>query len=206
MDLQELKNSIEQYCLFTDVNYTLSSGKQGNFYYDMKRLLLSAEYRLHIARALLDRTSDLIYDVIGGKAIGSILLSEPMAVVAALERNNLYDTFYVRADAKDHGTEDQVVSSIFAQYPNVIAKDLTTFVDRQSVRLRVLLVDDVMTTGNSMMYCVKLLEERNCDIVSILSIIERTDVEDPVKNLLKQKYDYRTIFKTADGDRNLVYG
>src|SRR5690606_1938453 len=74
---------------------TLSSGKEADYYVDLRRVTLDAEAAPLVGEVLLDLTADLEYDAVGGLTLGA----DPVAVAmlhAAHARGRRLDAFVVR--------------------------------------------------------------------------------------------------------------
>ncbi|MDQ2625246.1 MAG: orotate phosphoribosyltransferase, partial [Actinomycetota bacterium] len=82
---------------------TLSSGKEADYYVDLRRITLSGEAAPLVGRVLLELTADWDFDAVGGLTMGA----DPVAyaVAAASWGSELViDAFSVRKEAKSHGT------------------------------------------------------------------------------------------------------
>ena len=110
---------------------TLSSGKQADYYVDLRRVLLDGRLAPLAGRVMLDLTADLAYDAVGGLTLGA----DPVATAmmhAAAARGTPADACVVRKQDKEHGTQRRI------EGPDVSGR-------------RVLAVEDTSTTGASVL-------------------------------------------------------
>ena len=107
----------------------LSSGKEADYYVDLRRVTLDGEASPLVGSVLLDLTADLDYDAVGGLTLGA----DPVATAmlhAAAARGRRLDSFVVRKAEKQHGLQRRI------EGPDVAGR-------------RVLAVEDTSTTGGS---------------------------------------------------------
>ena len=105
----------------------LSSGKEADYYVDLRRVTLDAEAAPIIGRVMLDLTKDLDFDAVGGLTLGADPVATAMLHAAAAQGRNL-DAFVVRKAEKAHGLQRRI------EGPDVKGR-------------RVLAVEDTSTTG-----------------------------------------------------------
>ena len=187
-DLHELAALVEQRCVLREQGeYTLSSGKTSAYYYDGKRALLASDLKFRIARAMLKRVSGIDFSIVGGVAVGSVLLSETMSALAkfdtALELDPI-DTFYVRERPKDWGTQEQTYQAY-----NMDSQQLEPVL---KPGMRALVVDDVVTTGRSLKPVFAELKRLKVEVVAVSVIVDR---QDPDADYLHKEYEFRPLFK-----------
>lgn len=138
----------------------LASGRESNFYIDCKQVTLTSEgiYKLAFYILQLIQKENLKVEAVGGPAMGAVPLA---AAVSALSReapfNNPLDTFFVRSEAKKHGLENKV--------------DGPTLREGMSL----LVLDDVLTTGGSVLRAVKAVRELGCKVEKVLVIVDRQE-------------------------------
>lgn len=81
---------------------TLSSGKEADYYVDLRRVTLDAQAAPLVGRVMLDLTRDREYDAVGGLTLGADPVALSMLHAAAAEGREL-DAFVVRKAEKTHG-------------------------------------------------------------------------------------------------------
>ena len=131
----------------------LSSGREANYYVDLRRVTLDAESAPLVGEVMLDLTADLDYDAVGGLTLGA----DPVATAmmhAAHGRGRRLDAFVVRKGEKQHGLQRRI------EGPDVAGR-------------RVLAVEDTSTTGGSVLTAVEALREAGAHVVAVAVIVER---------------------------------
>ncbi|WP_106848793.1 orotate phosphoribosyltransferase [Blastococcus sp. Marseille-P5729] len=131
----------------------LSSGKEADWYVDLRRISLHHEAAPLVGKVLLEATSDLEYDVVGGLTLGADPVATAMLHAAAAQGRAL-DACVVRKEQKKHGMQRRV------EGPGVEGR-------------RVLAVDDTSTTGGSVLQAVEALREAGAEVVGVALIVDR---------------------------------
>ena len=108
---------------------TLSSGKEADYYVDLRRITLDGEASPLVGRVMLDLVSDLDFDAVGGLTLGADPVATAMLHAAAAAGGRL-DAFVVRKAGKAHGLQQRI------EGPSIQGR-------------RVLVVEDTSTTGAS---------------------------------------------------------
>ncbi|TDC79895.1 orotate phosphoribosyltransferase [Streptomyces hainanensis] len=131
----------------------LSSGREADWYVDLRRITLDGEAAPLVGEVLLDLTADLDYDAVGGLTLGA----DPVAAAmlhAAAARGRRLDAFVVRKAGKAHGLQRRI------EGPDVAGR-------------RVLALEDTSTTGGSVLDAVAALREAGAEVVAVAVIVER---------------------------------
>ena len=131
----------------------LSSGKEADYYVDLRRVTLDSVAAPLVGEVMLDLTKDLEFDAVGGLTLGADPVATAMMHVAASKGRNL-DSFVVRKAEKAHGLQRRI------EGPDVKGR-------------RVLAVEDTSTTGGSVMTAVEALKEAGAIVVGVAVIVER---------------------------------
>ena len=131
----------------------LSSGKEADFYVDLRRVTLDAVAAPLVGEVMLDLTKDLDYEAVGGLTLGADPVATAMLHVAAKHGRKL-DAFVVRKSEKAHGLQRRI------EGPDVKGK-------------KVLAVEDTSTTGGSVLTAVEALKEAGAIVVGVAVIVER---------------------------------
>jgi orotate phosphoribosyltransferase len=131
----------------------LSSGKEADYYVDLRRVTLDAIAAPLVGEVMLDLTKDLDFDAVGGLTLGADPVATAMMHVAASKGRNL-DSFVVRKAEKAHGLQRRI------EGPDVKGR-------------RVLAVEDTSTTGGSVLTAVEALKEAGAIVVGVAVIVER---------------------------------
>jgi len=131
----------------------LSSGKEADYYVDLRRVTLDSVAAPLVGEVMLDLTKDLDFDAVGGLTLGADPVATAMMHVAAQKGRKL-DSFVVRKAEKAHGLQRRI------EGPDVKGR-------------RVLAVEDTSTTGGSVLTAVEALKEAGAIIVGVAVIVER---------------------------------
>jgi orotate phosphoribosyltransferase len=153
---------------------TLSSGREADYYVDLRRVTLSAAAAPLVGRVMLETTADLDFDAVGGLTLGADPVATAMLHAAAAAGRRL-DAFVVRKEGKAHGLQRRI------EGPDVTGR-------------RVLAVEDTSTTGGSVLTAVEALREAGADVVGVAVIVER-GAADAVADA---GLTYRAAYSTAD--------
>ena len=150
---------IRQRSLQTGSEITLASGRKSNFYFNMKPTMMDAEGAHLIASLVLDNLSDLKADLIGGLEMGAVPLAASVAALSHAEGRAL-SAFFVRKAAKDHGTQSLIEG--LARNETMAGK-------------RVVIIEDVTTTGGSSLKAAEVLRNEGAEIVRVITIVDREE-------------------------------
>jgi len=131
----------------------LSSGKEADFYVDLRRVTLDAVAAPLVGEVMLDLTKDLDFEAVGGLTLGADPVATAMLHAAAKQGRKL-DAFVVRKSEKAHGLQRRI------EGPDVKSK-------------KVLAVEDTSTTGGSVLTAVEALKEAGAIVVGVAVIVER---------------------------------
>jgi orotate phosphoribosyltransferase len=132
---------------------TLASGREADYYVDLRRVTLDAEAAPVIGRVMRELTADLEFDAVGGLTLGADPVATAMMHAAAAEGHRL-DAFVVRKAEKTHGLQRRI------EGPDVAGR-------------RVLAVEDTSTTGGSVLTAVEALRAAGADVVAVAVIVDR---------------------------------
>ncbi len=132
---------------------TLASGREADYYVDMRRVTLDAEAAPAIGRAVLDLTEDWEYDAVGGLTLGADPIAVAMLHQAAAAGRRL-DAFVIRKSQKVHGLQKLI------EGPSVDGR-------------RVLAVEDTSTTGGSVLEAVQALRAAGAIVVGVAVVVDR---------------------------------
>ena len=132
---------------------TLASGREADYYVDLRRITLDAEAAPLVGRVMRELTADLDFDAVGGLTLGADPVATAMLHSAAAQGRRL-DAFVVRKAEKAHGLQRRV------EGPDVAGR-------------RVLAVEDTSTTGGSVLTAVAALREAGAEVVAVAAIVDR---------------------------------
>ena len=142
---QRLREIIRDRSLLQDRGFVLSSGRSSNFFFDMKRTLLDPEGAGLVADLLFDMIRGEDVDAVGGLETGAIPIVALLCARSWPEKP--ITGFFVRKEAKGHGTDQRIDGLL-------------------DPGARVILFEDVTTTGGSVMQAAEQVRRLDCKIVS----------------------------------------
>jgi len=151
---------------------TLSSGREADYYVDLRRATLHHAAAPLIGQLLRELTADWDYSAVGGLTLGA----DPVAT-AMLHAGTGLDAFVVRKAAKAHGMQRQI------EGPDIVGR-------------RVLVVEDTTTTGNSPLTAVAALREAGARVAGVATVVDRATGADAV--IAEQGLEYRSLLSLAD--------
>jgi orotate phosphoribosyltransferase len=132
---------------------TLSSGKEADYYVDLRRITLDGEASPLVGVVVRDLVEDLDYDAIGGLTLGA----DPVATAvlhASASAGDRKDAFVVRKAGKAHGLQQRI------EGPSVEGR-------------RVVVVEDTSTSGASALEAVEAVRAAGGEVVAVASIADR---------------------------------
>ena len=158
--------------------FTLASGKKSSYYLDCRLTTLDAEGALLTGYCILELLDEMKIkpDAIGGMSMGADPIVTAAGVVSAIEKRPL-PGFLVRKQAKEHGRQKKIEG-----IENPRGK-------------KVVIVDDVCTTGGSTQEAIDAAEREGCEVIAVISLVDR---EEGGSDMLRAKYDYRSIFTACE--------
>src|SRR5258706_9989301 len=171
--LRELRDIIRQKSLRVG-DFTLSSGKKSSYYLDCRMTTLDPRGALLIARLILKRirAERIKADAIGGLTMGADPIATAVAVVSGLEDNPI-QAFIVRKETKGHGTQRSIEG--YDGKPGS----------------RVIVVDDVCTTGDSILKAAERAEEAGYKVTAAFCVVDR---EEGGTELIAKRYPFYPLF------------
>jgi orotate phosphoribosyltransferase len=134
--------------------FTLASGAKSSYYCDLRLLSLSGEGALLIADALLDETEALEFDALGGMDMGATPIAAAFALRARQHGLDI-PCFVVRKAAKSHGTQKRIEGPL------------------PGSPQRVVIVDDVVTSGGSLIQAIEVAKEAGHTVVKAFAVLDR---------------------------------
>ncbi len=157
-------------------DFTLASGKKSSYYLDGKQITLHSVGLQLVSEGLLDLLADVKFDAIGGMSIGADPIIGGVLVVAGAQGRDL-SGFMVRKDSKDHGTKKFVEGPV-------------------APGMKVVIIDDVVTTGGSALQAVDRVLEFGCEVVQVVGIVDR--MEGGAANFAARKLPFRSLLSIKD--------
>jgi len=135
----------------------LVSGRTSSFYFNMKPTMLHPEGAYLIGSLIVEAVKGRRVDMVGGLEMGAVPVATAVAAVSHAGGAPLA-AFFVRKQAKEHGTRSLVEG---------LAKGETM------AGKRVVIVEDVTTTGGSAMKAVEAVRADGAEIAAVVTIVDR---------------------------------
>ncbi|MGL4512285.1 MAG: orotate phosphoribosyltransferase [Lacipirellulaceae bacterium] len=157
-------------------DFTLASGKKASYYLDCRKVTLDALGAKLIGEGMLALIGDDLPDLVGGMAIGADPITASILTVAG-QRGLPLRGVMVRKEPKAHGKGQQVEGPYAAGE-------------------RLVIVEDVVTTGGSSLRAIELCEEVGLKVERVLAIIDR--LEGGREAFAERGYELTTLFTVKD--------
>jgi orotate phosphoribosyltransferase len=161
---------------------TLSSGREADYYVDLRRVTLHHEAAPLVGRLLRTLTADWGYTAVGGLTLGADPVADAVLHAAAAERAAdpgvlPVDAFVVRKSTKEHGLQRLI------EGPDVTGRP-------------VLVVEDTSTTGGSVLQAVRAVREAGATVVGVATVVDRaTGAREAIE---AEGAPYRALLGLAD--------
>lgn len=155
--------------------FILASGKESSYYINSKKAIFHSEAVSLLADIMYDMTKDLNIQAAGGLELGAIPLAAALAQRYHLAGKEL-EGFFVRKQSKSHGSQERIEGIVKPGW-------------------RVAMLDDVLTTGGSVIQAIEMVEQIGVEVAAVVCIVDRLE---GAREALAPKYDYRPIFTIRD--------
>jgi len=175
MKKKELLAIIRRRSVLQGREFRLTSGRSSNFFVDLKKTMFDPEGASLLADLLFARIKHEDVDYIGGMETGGI----PMVAAVTMRSwpEKPIKGFFVRKQVKGHGT-DQRIDGLLEEGS------------------RVILFEDVTTTGGSAMQAVEQVRQFGCTVVKVISVVDR--LEGAEENFRVAGINFEALFTRRD--------
>ncbi len=155
--------------------FKLVSGRVSNYYVNCKTVTLHPEGMYVIGNIIFEMIRNLPVAGIGGLTLGADPIADAVAYTSYLKGKPL-EAFVVRKNAKSHGTMQWIEG-------NLKPGD------------KVVIVDDVITTGKSTIEAINRAREAGLSIVKVIVLVDRQEggYEEVAKAVADIKADFKVI-------------
>ena len=175
---ERLKEIIAEKSLTTG-NFTLASGATSTYLFDLKTTLLDPEGASLTADLILENLAQEGVDAVGGLELGACPIVSSVCVKSYLSGAPI-KSFYVRKEKKDRGSNKLIEGGSLNSGDKVVV------------------LEDVTTKGGSVMNAIKVIKEQGCEIIKVLSVVNR--LEGAKENLEKEGITLDSLFTRDDFD------
>ncbi len=155
----------------------LSSGKESDYYIDARRVTLSPEGAYLCAKIILEMLQNEKVDAIGGPTLGADPFVGALGALS-FQMGKPVNTFIIRKAPKPHGKQQQIEGPLLA------------------ANSRLVLIDDVATTGKAFLESIEVLEKMGLKPLKALCIVDRG--EGAKEALAKKNCPLVSVFKAAE--------
>lgn len=125
-------------------DFTLASGAKSTYYLDVKSAIIHPDVLMAIGTEIAESAS---FDVVAGVAVGGV----PIAVAASIAGNKPYAI--IRNIEKSHGKSGKIIGDVRGK--------------------RVLLVEDVTTSGGSVITGIEALRAAGAVVDMVITVVDR---------------------------------
>lgn len=155
-------------------SFTLASGRTSTYYINSKKAIFNSEVSALLAEALYEETRDLAIEAAGGLEVGAIPLTAYLVQRYHQSRLPL-EGFFVRKEAKDHGSKERLEGLLLPGS-------------------RVAILDDVVTTGSSVSSTIQVVENAGATVAAVVCVVDRLE---GAREALAG-YEFRPLFTIRD--------
>jgi len=161
-------------------SFILSSGRQSDYYLDCKLTTLDPQGAILTGYTILEllESHGIRADAIGGLTIGADPIVTAVAAVSYLEKKPLR-AFLVRKEPKAHGRQTQIEG----------------LDEKVAPARRVVIVDEVCTTGESTFRAIRAAEDAGLEVVAVVSLVDR---EEGGSERLRKNHQYFAVFTAKE--------
>jgi len=136
--------------------FKLVHGGMSSFYFNCKKVTLHPEGQFLIGNLIYHQIADLNVDGIGGLTLGADPIALAVSYTSWLKGASIYP-FIVRKEPKDHGAMSQIEGNL-------------------KPGQRVVVVDDVVTTGESTIKAIKACLNAGLEVCKVIVLVDREEM------------------------------
>jgi orotate phosphoribosyltransferase len=159
---------------------TLASGRKSDFYFNLKPTMMDPEGATLLAELTYEALKDEGFDYIGGLEMGAVPLAGAIAQISWIKGHPIA-AFFVRKKPKEHGAK-------------LAIEGLTR--DETLAGKRIVVVEDVTTTGGSAMKAVETLREAGANVSLVFTMVDRE--EGAAETFAAAGLPFRALYKARE--------
>jgi orotate phosphoribosyltransferase len=156
--------------------FRLVSGKMSQFYINCKKTTYNAEAMNLIGEILFDKISGINPDAIGGLTLGADPIAFAVSMVS-FQKGKPINSFVIRKKPKEHGLKYSIEGKL------------------DGIK-RVVIVEDVVTTGQSTLEAIAKAEEGGLETIKVIALVDRE--EGGKEEVLKRVQDFEALFTKSE--------
>ncbi len=165
---------------FGRAKVTLASGRESDFYFDMKPSMLDPEGASLIAQELFTLLQGCGADYVGGLEMGAVPITGGVCQLS-FERGQPFRGFFVRKQAKGHGAKKLIEGLTKSE----------TLAGKKAV-----ILEDVTTTGESAWKAIEAVRESGADVTLVITLVDRE--EGAAAFFAAKGMPFRALFKASE--------
>jgi orotate phosphoribosyltransferase len=159
---------------------TLASGRKSDFYFNLKPTMLDPEGAALLAELTLDALAEDNVDYVGGLEMGAVPIAGAIAQLSYIKGRPL-PAIFVRKKPKEHGARLAVEG--LAKGESLAGK-------------RVVVVEDVTTTGGSAMKAVEAVRDAGGEVALVFTMVDRE--EGATEFFAENKLQFRALYRASE--------
>jgi orotate phosphoribosyltransferase len=159
---------------------TLASGRKSDFYFNLKPTMLDPEGATLLAELTYEALKDDGLDYVGGLEMGAVPLAGAIAQLSWIKGHPIAG-FFVRKKPKEHGARLAVEG--LAKGESLQGK-------------RVVIVEDVTTTGGSALKAVEAVRDAGGEVVLVFTMVDRE--EGAIETFAQAGLAFRSLYKAGE--------
>jgi orotate phosphoribosyltransferase len=156
---------------------TLTSGRKSNFYIDGKQTTLDPEGSYLVGKVLYEMIRGKA-EAVGGPTLGADPIVTAVALTSYMEGTPIA-AFIIRKEPKGHG------KGLWIEGDRALRKGI-----------KVAIVEDVVTTGGSLLKAIKVAKEHGLQVVQVLALVDRE--EGGKERLAQEGYTLEVVFTRSE--------
>jgi orotate phosphoribosyltransferase len=138
---------------YREGSFTLSSGQPSNYYINCKPVTLHPQGAVAVGRLMLEMLSDDT-EAVAGLTLGADPIVSAVSIISAYESRPI-PALIIRKEAKGHGTQAYIEGPLLPPGTKVVV------------------LEDVVTTGQSAMKAVTRLKDAGYTVEQVISLVDR---------------------------------
>ncbi len=160
----------------TDRNFVLACGQSSKYFVDAKQMTMRADGLAILSRLIWEEIRDLNVDAVGGPTLGADPLAAGVSMLSYMMGAPI-DFFVVRKERQDHGLGRRIEGA------DIAGK-------------RVVLLEDVITTGSSLLNTIQAVRELDAEVVKLMAVVCRQDTA--AETFAKGDMEYTSLFSLSE--------